>query len=234
MGKGVAQKTFLVVTALLMMLGPSIAGESKKITSENELDELLNTYYLNPRPELISDAILFMNKEKLFEKQSAEAPSLAFFALVFQNNQDRTPKWNEVINSTNGKTRELLSTAMTMAKEKDPIMKIREHSPSVNDMYWAAFFATGDERYLGRLVDELRYVDERSSMELFVTGASAKWSLAANAARHKKVRAYLQITISSSQSRTGDIVKDLLEKGPEKVRSETIEILKAQKDKGRW
>lgn len=75
-------------------------------------------------------------------------------------------------------------------------MKTQEHSPSVNDMYRGALFAAGDERYLGKPVDDLRFEDERNNPGLFVTGVSAQCSLAANALRHEKVRAHLQSSVS--------------------------------------
>jgi hypothetical protein len=69
---------------------------------------------------------------------------------------------------------------------------------------------------------------------LFMIGASAKWSLAANALDHDKVRSFLQSTASNSRGRIQDIVKDLLDSGPDKVRSETVEIVKSQREKGKW
>ncbi len=230
----IAVKTGLVLVAFLVTGSATVAGKLGRITSQSEFEDFAHTYYLNPKPELVADAILFMDKLKLLERENAQPPFLAFFALVFQKNQGSVSEWEETIRSTNGKAKKVLLEAMSMAKQEDPIMKIQEHSPSVNDMYWGAFFATGDDRYLGKLVDELRYVDERDSLELFGTGASAKWSLASNALLHEKVRSYLQNIVSTSQGRIRDFVKDLLESGPVKVRSEIAEIVRSQREKGKW
>jgi hypothetical protein len=129
----------LILVALLVISGQAAAGQPGSFTSQSQLDEFVHGYYLNPRPELVGSAILFYDKEKLLERENARPPVLAFFTLVFQKNRDLTPQWSKVIESTRGKTREVLSSAMSMAGEEAPVMKIHEHSPSINDMYWGAF-----------------------------------------------------------------------------------------------
>lgn len=57
-------------------------------------------------------------------------------------------------------------------------------SPGDLDILWAAFFATGDERYLERLGNATASVDQR-------VASSAAWSLRANASKRKAVSAYL-------------------------------------------
>lgn len=61
-------------------------------------------------------------------------------------------------------------------------------SPGLNDMYWGTFFASGNPAYVRRLIDELKYYDERKDVELFAVGATAKWSLQSNAEIHPLVR----------------------------------------------
>ena len=60
-------------------------------------------------------------------------------------------------------------------------------SAIVLDMQWAAFFATGDERFIVRVVEALGLVASPEGSPAFAVGTSALWSLRSNAKRHPKV-----------------------------------------------
>ena len=82
------------------------------------------------------------------------------------------------------------------------MLDLTGHSASLNDMYWGAFFATGRTVFLQKLVDQLRYVEEREDEALFLAGATAKWSLASNAQSHDLVRWILKSQTLTTDQRT--------------------------------
>lgn len=204
----------------------------RSIRTLMQFSSMIQNYYLHPYPEYIEEAILFISKEKLFEKTNYNL--LGFFTVVFKKHQDYMPKWQKIIQSTSPQTQKELSYAMSISKDNRPLIEPNLHSPAYNDMCWGAFFAAGDEIYLQRLVNELKYVDERKDSILFLTGATARWSLASNALQHKKVKSYLESIISSSDARTKDIIQDILKGDPRKMESEMMEVLISQKKRGVW
>lgn len=204
----------------------------RSIRTLMQFNSMIQNYYLHPYPEYIEGAILFSSNEKLFEKTNYNL--LGFFAVVFQKHQDYMPKWQKIIQSTSPQAQKELLFAMSIAKDNSLLIEPNLHSPAYNDMYWGAFFAAGDDIYLQRLVNELKHVDERKDSILFLTGATARWSLASNALQHKKVKSYLESIISNSDARTKEIIQEILKGDPRKMESEMVEVLKSQKKLGVW
>jgi hypothetical protein len=65
-------------------------------------------------------------------------------------------------------------------------------SPACNDTAWGAYFAAADTHYLDLLLRNCRYANKAKNHPLYLTGATARWSLAANARQDPSVRAYLR------------------------------------------
>ncbi|HZP24240.1 MAG TPA: hypothetical protein VFB04_12380, partial [Terriglobales bacterium] len=55
------------------------------------------------------------------------------------------------------------------------------------DALWASFFASGDERYVNRIIGALPLVNARGDTGKMLIGGAARWSLASNAYQHPKV-----------------------------------------------
>ena len=55
------------------------------------------------------------------------------------------------------------------------------------DMLWSAYFATGDKNYVERIINVLPWTHEKEDATKLLVGVTARWSLAANARRHKPV-----------------------------------------------
>ncbi len=61
-------------------------------------------------------------------------------------------------------------------------------SPAILDMLWANFMATGDERYVKRIITASPWLDSPGvSTEKKIISGAARWSLTANARQHKRV-----------------------------------------------
>jgi len=96
-------------------------------------------------------------------------------------------------------------------------------------MNWSSYFATGDVKYLKKIISDIQLADDRKDMNLFLTGITARWSLCSNAKEDKKVKDYL-FTLKDKSPVIGDILK----KEPEEFNQEMVDVLKEQRAKGIW
>jgi hypothetical protein len=63
---------------------------------------------------------------------------------------------------------------------------------------------------------------------------TARWSLASNAQSHALVRSTLETAKFNSDKRTQEIVTELLVRDPAQVRQDIQDIVRRQKDAGKW
>jgi hypothetical protein len=109
-----------------------------------------------------------------------------------------------------------------------------EVSPETNDLYWGAFFASGNPVYVKKLLQRVPLSEERDDFRIWVTGGTAKWSLASNAQQHPLVRSILEGERQSAGKRTQEIISDLLTGDPERFRQEMQETYAKQKAARKW
>jgi hypothetical protein len=161
-------------------------------------------------------------------------PYVGFFSEIFAANPDELPRWQPLIDRQNTHLKEVLERALAL-RRAGGVLTLQGHSPELNDMYWGAFFASGDSSFTRKLVEQLRYCDERSDFQLFATGVSAKWSLASKAQSHVMVLLDLQAhKLNSPDQRTRELIAELLDQGPERVKQEAAEIVRRQRETGKW
>ena len=102
-------------------------------------------------------------------------------------------------------------------------------SPEYNDMNWSSYFATGDVKFLDNIISNISLAENRLDRNLFLTGASAKWSLCSNARQDKQVREHL-----AGVNKNKKTIKDILKKESQEFKQEMIDIIKEQRAKGLW
>jgi hypothetical protein len=156
-----------------------------------------------------------------------------FLSEVFATNPARLPEWQGVIARQDRSVKPTIERAVAIGKAGG-VIAIDGHSASINDLYWGAFFASGRLAFLQKLVDQLRYFDERGDLTLFMAGATSKWSLANNALLHPLVRSTLEAPILKADQRTRDLIRELLAQGPALVEQEIDGVMQRQREAGRW
>lgn len=211
--------------AALLVAGTSMASaqQPSSVSTAREAEQFLQTYYENPRPAMIEDLIEALRVNRIFERSEARPPYIGYFSEVFSANPDRLARWREVIARQSEPTKGVLESAQSV-KDKGGVLTIDGHSAAIGDMYWGAFFATGEARFISKLIEQLRYYDERAEFELFMAGAAAKWSLSSNARSHARVRAILEESMNAVDPRTGALIVDLLNQDPGRIRQEIGQI----------
>lgn len=200
-----------------------------------DLRELTKSYYLDPRPEYVELAIRELAAiDQFLENQDTWPPMVGFLAEIFAAEPDRVPAWSALIEGLDEPARVIFRKALERSKgprhDQDA-----EPSPSLNDIWWGSFFASGNTAFLDRLVDQLALVDGRPDLASFMVGSSAKWSLASNARQHRAVRSYLEARLAEeagSQAGRREHLHEVLEKTPEEIRDEMVALLRERKAAG--
>lgn len=197
----------------------------------DELSSFVQGYYLHPQPERIADAIQSLGPSGYVQKNAWGFAT--FFGEIFAAHPDQLPRWKEYIARQDKPTRDFLQHSLDLG-QSGGALALKGHSPGLNDMYWGAFFATGSPAYIRRLIDELKYCDERQDLALFQAGATAKWSLVSNGETHPLVRKTLADAKTGASKRTREIIDRMLRQSPGDVRREMKEIIEQQRAAGNW
>lgn len=186
------------------------------VWSAEDLDRFAVYYYQHPQPELIGRAIESLGASGFL--QDRDMVFTGFFAQVFAAHPDRVAEWRKIADRQDRPVRALFRKVRTLAKP-DGWITLGDHSIAGNDLLWGAFFASGNPAYLRSLAALMPYIDD-DTLPLFWVGATAKWSLARNAAEHPLVRTTLGAYRPEANFRTGQLIDDVLTKDLEAIRSE--------------
>ena len=157
---------------------------------------------------------------------------MSFSCIFSQYKSKEKDSWKDLIDKLSSPSKELLRRSIDESPRQ--ILSSIPISPAKNDMNWACYFATGNLEYLNNIIHALKHLDERQDMNLFLTAASAQWSLSVNSKKHTQVRATMMAMKAGDVIPMRTIASDILAKGPQVIRDETIAILKAQKESGAW
>ncbi|MBP7584483.1 MAG: hypothetical protein KBA61_10640 [Spirochaetes bacterium] len=220
--------TLLNIILAATLCATALAAQ-EKIDTPQDFSVFVHGYYLSPRPGLVASAIEHYGSTYAANKSSLP-PMIAFFNRIFSDNPGSRAEWKKVIDRQAPELREqLLSALGTGAAD---FLAGKKISPSLNDMHWGAYFASGEEKYLDGILHVTRHGAERKDLNLFLTGFSAKWSLCSNARQHEKVLKYLLKEQNKQEYR--DTVSEILNTEPEVMRKKAIDVISAQKAKGVW
>ena len=204
-------------------------------TEAVDFNTFMDGFYLDPRPQLIEPAMRWIDQNNVLANGDARAPVIAFFGLVMAAYPQYVGPWTAVIDSFEGDSRATFQAAANLAKQPGFLLDNHPPSPGHNDMLWGAFFATGDATYLRAIVDRLAHLNERTDLNLFLTAASAQWSLSSNASGHLRVQQTLQELLPSLDNEVSRRALDnALKEDPASFRGAMMEVIQEQKEAGVW
>lgn len=159
----------------------SVEEPPQSIDSYADADQFFTYYYKNPKPDLLVPAIKAFESNGDFRNYGALPPFCAFVSRVFAAHPERIAAWVKEMNGLSASSKSnmlLVALEWTDNKEAKDAAGILERDgailpdglPSVSldaskldsefqitaashlDMLWGAFFATGDKRYLHKLI----------------------------------------------------------------------------------
>lgn len=217
-------RTFKIICLLITLTFPDfLFGQD----NQRSFSEMLQTYYSHKDKNLIERTIDELNKPKT-EFKRLKPIITGFFGALFSTDTIVRNKFNSNLNKINNEDfkelfKYLINTNIDTIYTKTPL------SPEFNDMNWASFFSTGDVKYIDNIISNISLAENRIDRNLFLTGASAKWSLCSNAIQNEQVKKHLEKVKNNNK-----LIKEILKKEPQEFKQEMIDILKEQIAKGLW
>ncbi len=200
----------------------------RAIKTETDLGQWTTYFYLDPKPDLTISAIRLSSKNGDYDRPEIQPAEQAFLATLFRQYPEKLQTWisslkglprahKEIIykalwicNSEEG--RKLLTSLperssskaesefLRRLTQKSPpdLLTMTITDPSHLDMLWAAFMASGDERYVKRIIRVLPWSEDERNRTKLMIGEMAAWSLASNVFQHEKVLEICQAEIQKS------------------------------------
>ncbi len=223
---GASQPTRPLISALLVVLLGAATSWSAPLTSiesDEDFDTFVTSYYLTPNPELVDDAVRFIGSSALSCEESAQSLLSAFFSEVFERHPKLVDGWIAEVDPADEATRSVLEYARQMKPREIELTGLP--LPQLNDIYWSAFFASGRPDYVVRVIDHLAYLRDRDDPRLFLTGASAKWSLASNALAHPLVRKTMEAEIAKRKGFMRRQLQQALKMTPDAIHAATSAVI---------
>jgi hypothetical protein len=211
----------------------TVARSLPSLSTPKEFEDFMGSYYLHPRPELVGQAIEAIEPSGVLRLITAVGPLTAFFSEIFLANPSRTAAWETLIARQPEMTRHMLNQALAWSRSGG-VARIEIKSPDTNDLYWGAFFASGNPIYVKKILQLVPLADERDDFMVWATGATAKWSLASNASQHPLVRSILEAEKQTAGTRMQAVISELLIGDPERFKQEMTDLYKKQKAAGKW
>ncbi|MDI6871094.1 MAG: hypothetical protein QME79_07015 [Bacillota bacterium] len=189
---------------------------AEELASEQDLRRWMTYYYGEPRPELLVPAVKLLAATGALDKPTAVAPLATFLGQVFRQNPEKLSAWVEELGGLRSDHQKVLwralwsagipeATALLQAiadeaagenrgylanllQQTPPdLLTMAIDSPAALDMLWAAFLATGDGKYVARIIEVLPWAAQTADQPKFYLGAAARWSLTSNALQHQRV-----------------------------------------------
>ena len=214
-------------TFIILLVTVSFSNLTYGQDSQRNFSEIMQTYYLNQDKDLVEKTIEFVNNPKADYKR-LEPILTGFFGALFS--ADTTVRSAFLKNSDKFQNIDfkqlfifLIATNIDSIYAKTPL------TPAFNDMNWSSYFATGNLKFLDRIILNIPLAENRIDLNLFLIGATAKWSLCSIARQDKKVKEHI-----SNQKVNKKVIKEILKKEPQEFKQEMKDIIAEQRAKGIW
>lgn len=207
---------FGIVSSAWSETAPVAASAVPAFSSQDDFNRWSSFYYVQPNPERVVPAIRFMAESGILEEETQRAPTMAFLAEIFRQNEGSLTAWLKQLEDLKERQQQVLwhalwfsncaeASALLLAfryrtsaegkelidrllKEEPPdLLSLPVSSPAVLDMLWGTFYVSGDERCVQRVISALPLSKPKGDLEKFLIGEAARWSLVSNAAGHERV-----------------------------------------------
>ena len=229
----------IVITLLILLLPIITQAEdpAKKAESENAFDasEWMTFYYQNPEPEKTFDAIKELYAKGTLTETSTQHTSIAFLATIFEKNSDIAEKAAEKCAFMSQDGRWVIANSLWFADTKSSksqlkkmeksnkflrpflnsspydVLKSKELHESTIDMCWGYFLASGDTKYVRKVVSVLQ-IENKGDSAKDVIGDLARRSLTSNCRQHPKILKYCRSIVDDLPDRSKAEVQAILDK----------------------
>ena len=203
-----------------------------------DVSQWMMHYYEAPSPERLVPAIECMSKDgRLLDSEKNQATA-AFFGRLFAQNSRRLDGWITHFTAASEDQRFFVALAIwyaDMARKADLLRTLSHGSDSLAqfskelqgdrppdlltveitepvqlDILWAQFFATGDPRYVERIISVLPYAAPGEHSGRLVIGLAARWSLTSNATQQARVMEICSKAARSANPQLQPLLQEVL------------------------
>lgn len=179
----------LLTGILFLVLAAGISAQ--EIKDFNEFSARCQSFYKNSSYKELHSlmSFLYTNKDSV-KIENVKYPFTGFFTGAFSVYDKDSVDMGKVI-ETEFPNYNLYKLCHQLSTQIDSFKTNGKIIPSTNDMYWGAFMGSGDNDYLRIIVDRLKFTNEKDSLEIVSTGATALWSLCSNANNDPEIKSRL-------------------------------------------
>ena len=229
------------VLVILATWAPAFAEEKDpRAMSSEEFGAWVTYFYQAPKPGMIPAYIDKVHAEDFYRNNDLVTPALGFLAARFalepqavepalaqaagiskgdhvmtalaaylgspvgspeyetaRHALEDVDEWNTIEWMANGGIRHI--------DDVDPLV------PASLDFLWAAFFATGDVKYVDAIIPTLRHLQSKQPAEV-VIGLAARWSMSSNARQHPLVLEECRRQIDAQPPQIADALREIVAK----------------------
>lgn len=233
-------KMFYVFAFLFLMInaGPSFCSQNKiepdkeKSEIKRQLVDWMMNYYRHKNPEEVAGYLKMLQQhhKEIWPRQGQSYYVLfGFFTALFADNPGRVGEWWNS-QKFSGDLEEALKNALILHNanvnpKSKALLKTKEvHSHilflavtegAILDVFWAAFFASGNVEYIGKIVDVLtpdyRWESRLNEKMIEAIKVAAVWSLLSNMNQHEVVENYMQELAKADTTGKSAVARKMLD-----------------------
>ncbi|MDR2016358.1 MAG: hypothetical protein LBP90_01945 [Burkholderiales bacterium] len=206
--------------------------------TEKEISDWMIFYYKNPRPESVIPMVKKMNDVKAC-RDGAIFPMAAFFSVLFEESKGLAEEVVREVKNYPEKEKRCYGFALALSqlpnkkmlfnelsvneewikkaieRDRKPLLNILPITAAALDTYWGAFFASGDIRYVEKVISALPYLETKGDTDKLLVGAAAKWSLTSNAYQHEKVLNVCKEASKTAEPAVKKVLDDVIKEAQE-------------------
>lgn len=217
--------SIFLIYVLFSMNIDTAYSQPKDLALENkEFTQWMNYYYIHKDSSKTREFLDWLQDTQILKNNKGGVKAVsALLSIIFSDNNVLVKTW--LIPTTfTGETKEAIEYALWLSGNSNLILTVFKEYPqyiksapvgllnmdlkqaSDIDMMWGAFSASGDERYVKKVIDLLDSQTSLAEDEALIMRLSAEWSLKSNMMQHDLVK---RIIVKEASTRSG-IVRNKL------------------------
>lgn len=247
MGWKLARIPFGILIFLALFIHATFTFAQKESAQELKTDLWMIYYYLNPQPDKTPQVILEMSQEGVFNMENALPPVIAFYSRIFAQNPNKLRTWFTELERLPKEHKKVLWLALWYADTPEATEQLRliaektapsdkgqltellqSHAPTLTsieinepgvlDMLWGAFMATGDDRYVIRIMSALPWVNQKRDLTKALLGGVARWSMTSNCIQHEKVLQICKEQVTKQPQEVSQVLTGIIKEAETEIR----------------
>lgn len=214
------------ITLLSLLLSLSISGIFAQNEKGDQFWQMLRSYYYAPDKAIVSKTIDYLNAG-IYDADVFELRLKAFYSALFGVNPAIKAEYDKKKGKIKSAELADMMETISMLNIEDVYANAPE-TPDVNEMYCYSYYATGDIKYLDKLLERAKDNEERTDLDKYMIGANALWWLATIKVDNPIIQQYLE---SKKDNKYADTA---LKSRAYDLKNIQLDVLADQKKKGIW